>query len=126
MASKVVRASLLAALAVMSVTAAGCASGGGGSPPPPPILPPPPAPPPSPPPPPPPPVNPPSFYETPEYKGQLFSQDRNTAVELIGASTAYSAGATGEGIIVGVIDTNVDTSISELAGQVSGSFDVRA
>ncbi len=40
------------------------------------------------------------------------------------ASSAYAQGATGEGIVIAVIDTNVDTSISELTGRIAGSFDV--
>ena len=52
--------------------------------------------------------------------------DRVTGQEQIGASTAYSLGATGNGIIVAVIDTNVDTTISELTGRIAGSFDVNA
>lgn len=126
-AVKVVRAALLASLAVASVAACS-GGGGGGSPPgpPPPILPPPPPPPPPPGPPPPPPPPPASFFETPEYRGSLFSQDRNTSTELTKASSAYAQGATGQGITVAVIDTNVDTTISELTGQIAGSFDVCA
>ncbi|HVY88887.1 MAG TPA: S8 family peptidase [Hyphomonadaceae bacterium] len=124
---KVVRASLLASLAAASLAACGGGGGGGGGSPPPPILPPPPPPPPSPPAAPPPPPPPPaSSFETREYKGQLFSQDRDTTVELIGASTAYAAGATGSGIVVAVIDSGVDTTISELAGRISGTTDIRA
>lgn len=125
---KVVRAALLASLAASAVAACS-GGGGGGSPPgpPPPILPPSPPPPPPPPaglPPFPPPVAPPSSFETSEYRGSLFSQDRDTSTELIRASSAYSLGATGQGITVAVIDTNVDTSISELTGQIIGSHDV--
>jgi subtilisin family serine protease len=122
---KVVRASLLASLAVASVAA--CSGGGGGSPPgpPPPILPPPPAPPPpSPPPPPPPP--PASSFETPEYLGSGFTSGNRPGLSQIHASSAYAGGGTGQGITVAVIDTNVDTSISELTGQVTSSFDVCA
>ena len=122
---KVVRAALLASLTV--ATAAACAGGGGGSggslppppitPPPPPTIPPPPAP--------PPPLQPPAFYETPEYFGSGFVSTTNrSGLGQIGASTAYSQGATGQGIIVAVIDTNVDTSISELTGQIAGTHDV--
>lgn len=127
---KAVRASLLVSLAVASVAACS-GGGGGGSPPgpPPPILPPSPPPPPPPPaglPPFPPPVAPPASFETTEYFGSGFTSQNRSGLGQIGASTAYSLGATGQGIIVAVIDTNVDTSISELAGQIQGTFDVRA
>jgi len=123
---KVVRAALLTSLAAASLAACAGGGGGGASPPapPPPILPPPPPPPPPPPTSPPPP--PPSFFETREYTGDLFSTNRSTHVELIGASTAYSRGATGEGIVVAVIDTNVTSTITELSGQIIGNHDVNA
>ena len=120
---KVVRAALLASLTAASVAA--CAGGGGGgggglppppiTPPPPPTVPPPPAP--------PPPLNPPAFYETSEYFGS-FSSGNHSGLGQVGASTAYSKGATGQGIIVAVIDTNVDTTISELTGQIFATHDV--
>ena len=126
---KAVRAGLLASLAVASIAA--CSGGGGGSPPgpPPPILPPGPPPPPPPPaglPPLPPPVSPPASFETTEYFGSGFSSQNRSGLGQIGASTAYSLGATGNGIVVAVIDTNVDTTISELADRIQGSFDVSA
>lgn len=124
-----VRAALLATLAASTVAA--CAGGGGGSPPspPPPMLPPPP------PPPPPPPAYPPviapaASFETREYFGEGFltagglPSSNRSGLGQIHASTAYSYGATGQGVTVAVIDTNVDTSISELQGQVAGSHDV--
>ncbi len=121
---KVVRAALLVSLTAASVAA--CAGGGGGggggslppppiTPPPPPTVPPPPAP--------PPPLNPPSFYETAEYFG-TFSSGNHSGLGQVGASTAYSKGATGQGIIVAVIDTNVDTTISELTGQIFATHDI--
>lgn len=130
-AIRIVRAALLASLASASVAACAGGGGGGGGPVlPPPIAPPPPFPPPSPPPPPPPspPTQPASFYETREYLGQLFTTttDVDTSVELTRASSAYARGATGQGIVVAVIDTNVDTTISELAGRIAGSHDVCA
>jgi subtilisin family serine protease len=123
---KTVRTALLVSLAAASVTA--CASGGGGSPPPPPPPinpPPPPAP--------PPPASPPSFptqiappssFETPEYDGTGFVSDPPTGTALIGASTAYSYGATGLGITVAVIDSGIDQTSSELAGRIAGVHDV--
>jgi subtilisin family serine protease len=43
------------------------------------------------------------------------------------ASSAYAAGGTGAGITVAVIDTNVDTTISELQGQLAaGGRDINA
>ncbi len=123
--AKAVRAALLISLASSTVTA--CAGGSGGSPqsPPPPILPPsPPMMPP--PPPPPPPVSPPSSFETAEYFGSGFTSQNRSGLGQIHASSAYALGATGQGITVAVIDTNVDTSINELQGQIAGSFDTRA
>ncbi|MDP3739687.1 MAG: S8 family peptidase [Hyphomonadaceae bacterium] len=122
--AKVVRASLLVSLAAASMAA--CSGGGGGSPaaPPPPILPPSPPPPPAPPPPPPPP--PASFFETPEYLGSAFTSGNRPGLAQIHASSAYAGGGTGQGITIAVIDTNVDTSISELTGQILSSFDTCA
>ena len=130
-AIRTIRAALLASLAAASVAACAGGGGGGGGPVlPPPIAPPPPFPPPSPPPPPPPspPTQPASFFETREYLGQLFTttSDVDTSVELTRASSAYARGATWEGIVVAVIDTNVDTTISEFAGRIAGSHDVCA
>ncbi len=86
---------------------AGGGGGGGGM-----VQPLPPAPPPPPPP-------PPSSFETGEY---AFTR----GLALINASSAYSAGATGEGITVAVIDTGVDFSHPDLDGQSAGSFDMSA
>jgi len=124
---KAVRAALLLSLAASTMTA--CAGGGGGgSPPasPPPILPPSPPPTPPSPPPPPPPVSPPSTFETREYFGSAFAGMNRSGLGQIHASTAYSLGATGQGITVAVIDTGVDSTISELQGQLAGQYDVRA
>ncbi len=120
---KVVRAGLLASLAVSALAA--CGGGGGGATPSPPILPPPPAPAP-PPPPPPPPSLPAAFFETPEYFGSGFTGTDRSGLAQIHASSAYAAGATGQGIKVAVIDSGVDPTITELSGQVSGSFDIFA
>lgn len=124
---KAVRAGLLASLAAPAL--AGCAGGGGGSPtaaPPPPILPPPPAPSPAGLPPLPPQIASPGSFETQEYFGSGFTGLNRSGLGQIHASTAYSRGATGQGITVAVIDTNVDTTISELQGQIVGSHDVLA
>lgn len=127
-AMKIVRASLLASLAAASLAACGGGGGGGGVTPSPPILPPPPAAPPPPPPPPPPPA---SSFETSEYFGSGFV-DTTTGAPItarsglgpIKASSAYAAGATGTGITVAVIDSGVDGTGSELAGQISSSHDI--
>ena len=115
-----VRTGLLLSLAL----AAGACAGGGGDTgsvtPSPPILPPPPPPPPSPPPPPPPPPPPASSFETNEYFGSSTgAASPNSGLALIGASSAYARGASGRGIKVAVIDTNLDVTVSELFGQTS-------
>ncbi|MEO0754081.1 MAG: S8 family serine peptidase, partial [Pseudomonadota bacterium] len=111
---------LLASLAAPMMLA-GCSSGGSGGggvaqplPPPPPPPPPPPAPPP-----PPPPAPGADSFETAEYQ---FAE----GLDLIGASTAYAQGATGQGITVAVIDTGTDFNHPDLVGQSVGFFDVRA
>ncbi len=101
-----------------------CASGGGGggsavTP-----APPPPPPPPSPPPPPPPPpfpseIAPPSAFETSEYNA-------TGGLPVIGASAAYSIGATGSGIKVAVIDTGTIDNHPDLQGAFVQTFDVCA
>jgi hypothetical protein len=127
--TKAVRAALLVSLTAASLAA--CAGGGGGSPPapPPPINPPPPPPPLPPPPPPPPPAGPPaSFFETTEYRGSGFSAypTLGPGLEQIKASSAYAAGATGTGIKIAIIDTNVHSDISELTGRVAETHDMCA
>ena len=72
----------------------------------------------------PPQVAPSATFETQEYFGSGFTSSNRSGLGRIHASTAYSLGATGQGITVAVIDTNFDTSISELQGQIAGSHDV--
>ncbi|PWR24708.1 S8 family peptidase [Zavarzinia aquatilis] len=57
-----------------------------------------------------------SVFETAEYR-------RQAALAMVGASTAWATGASGQGIVVAVNDGQVDTSVSELAGQIaSGGY----
>jgi Subtilase family len=61
-----------------------------------------------------------SYYETTEY----FA---NRGLEVIEASSAYAAGGTGEGILVGVIDTGIDRDHPEFAGVIDDdSIDIVA
>ena len=55
--------------------------------------------------------HPPGFFETTEY----FA---NGGLEAIQASSAYAAGGTGNGILVGVIDTGIDRDHPEFAGVI--------
>lgn len=55
-----------------------------------------------------------SFYGTTEYRA-------NYGLGVIGASSAYAAGATGRGIAVGVVDTGVDVDHPELTGQIAAA-----
>lgn len=91
------------------------ACGGGSAPPP--ALQPPAAPPPSPPPPPPP-----TSFDTAEFR-------RNYGLGQINALPAYEKGASGAGVIVGVIDTGIDRDHPDLIGAISpasaNSFDPR-
>lgn len=126
--TKVVRAALLSSLAASTVAACGGGGGGGGgsgSLPPSPMLPPTSASPTVPSPAPTPVVSPPSTFETTEYFGAGFGNNQSGLAQ-IHASTAYSHGATGDGVTVAVIDSGIDTSISELSGQVAASYDVNA
>ncbi len=132
-AVKAVRAALLASLAASSVAACGGGGGGGGgtgSTAPSPMLPPDASPAAAPPVTPPPPVSPPalptSTFETKEYFGSTFTSGNRSGLGQIHASSAYARGATGKGITVAVIDSNVDSTISELQGQISASYDVNS
>ncbi|UVO54703.1 S8 family peptidase [Sphingomonas sp. SUN039] len=51
-------------------------------------------------------------YDTAEYR-------RSNAAAQAQALTAYNAGATGAGVLVGVIDSGVDATSSEFAGRIS-------
>jgi hypothetical protein len=53
-----------------------------------------------------------SYFETTEY----FA---NRGLEVVAASSAYAAGATGNGILVGVIDTGIDLDHPEFAGVIN-------
>ncbi len=55
-----------------------------------------------------------SYYETTEYQA-------NYGLGVIGASSAYAAGATGRGITVGVVDTGIDVDHPELTGQIAAA-----
>ena len=97
----------------LSVSACGSGGGSGGgissTPPPPPVITPPP------PPPPPPPT---SNFDTAEY------QRSNGAVQAQ-AIAAYNAGATGAGVIAGVVDSGIDIDSPEFSGKIhpqSGDF----
>ncbi|WP_273184585.1 S8 family peptidase [Hyphomonas adhaerens] len=101
-----------------------CASGGGGgssavTPASPPLLPPPAPPPPPPPPPFPSEIAPPSAFETREYT-------LTGGLPVIGASAAYSIGATGAGIKVAVIDTGTIDNHPDLQDAFVQTFDVCA
>jgi len=56
---------------------------------------------------------PPADFKTPEYWA-------STGLELINAASAYAQGYTGEGIVLGIIDTPVRASHPELEGKVLG------
>ncbi|WP_236643604.1 S8 family peptidase [Flavisphingopyxis soli] len=102
----------------MSVVAllplAACGGGGTSSTPPPPISTPTPTPPPAPAPTPPPTPAPTANFDTAEYR-------RSVGPSFHNAISAYTAGATGKGILVGVVDTGVDTTSLEFAGRISSA-----
>ena len=112
------QAMLSAALlgAAMGLSACGTGGGGGGAaltPPPPPE-----APPPAPPPPPPPA---PDSFETPEYFAADSSGAARSGLDLINASAAYGAGASGQGLTLAVIDTGLDADHPEFAGRIAAA-----
>ncbi len=116
---QIVRTGLLVSLIAASAACAGGGGSGGtstpapspftGSPPPPP---------------PPSPTAPASSFETSEYFfGAGTSSPKVSALSLIGASTAYATGATGAGVTVAVIDTDIHPTVTaageELAGKIT-------
>jgi hypothetical protein len=80
---------------------------------------PPPPPPPPPPSPPPPPAPPASSFETTEY-------NRTGGLDFLKASSAYTRGATGEGITIAIIDTTFDATHPDLIGQIVEIIDINA
>ena len=123
------RDSLVVSACVLALALAGCGGGGGGTgarpdpnlgapPPPVPPVPPPPAPPPPPPPPPPPAAG--TNYDDLEYR-------RSNGAASSGAIKAWSLGATGRGVKVGVIDSGINPNLAEFAGRIDpASRDVAA
>jgi len=100
---------LFGSLIALAPALAACGGGSSGVTPipPAPVAPPPPAPLP-----PPPPPNPQIDYNTAEYQ-------RSNAATAIKALSAYNAGATGEGIIVGVVDSGVNPALPEFSEKIS-------
>ncbi|ODU21824.1 MAG: hypothetical protein ABS87_05360 [Sphingomonas sp. SCN 67-18] len=102
---------LLAATALGSALALGGCGGGGGAvqstPTPQPAPAPTPAPSPA-------PTPAPTSFQTAEY-------NRSTGVVLANVLPAYQAGATGQGIVAGVIDSGVDVNSAEFAGRISSA-----
>jgi subtilisin family serine protease len=91
----------------MSPALAACGAGGSEAP----LIP---APPVAPPPPPPPPTPPQIDYDTAEYQ-------RSNAATAIKALSAYSKGATGEGVTIALVDSGVNPALPEFAGKISSS-----
>jgi len=98
---------------IFALTVSACGGGGGVSstPTPPPAVTPPAPPPPPVPPPPPPPPPPTANFNTVEY------QRSNGAVQAQ-AIAAYNAGASGTGVIAGVVDSGIDVDSPEFAGKI--------
>lgn len=102
---------LFGSLLAMAPALAACGAGGSGAP----LIPAPPVAPPPPPPPPPPSPPPPQIdYNTAEYQ-------RSNAATAIKALSAYSAGATGEGVTIAVVDSGVNPALPEFAGKISSA-----
>ncbi|HEX4738144.1 MAG TPA: S8 family peptidase [Allosphingosinicella sp.] len=116
MTARLSRSKLALSACVLALALAGCSGsggGGGGSGGVTPItpVPPPPPPPPSPPPPPPPPPPPASSFNDAEYQ-------RSNGANFEGAITAYNAGATGQGIKIGLVDTGVNPNLPDFTGKI--------
>ncbi|WP_447932675.1 S8 family peptidase [Sphingopyxis fribergensis] len=96
-------------LAIAALSLAGC-GGGGGTPRPSPTPAPPPAPTPT-----------PTPTPTPPPTGNFNTAETRMSdgVNFHGAITAYQAGATGQGILAGVIDDGIDQDSPEFAGRIS-------
>src|SRR3990167_9236021 len=103
---------LLAGIAALSLTACGGGGGAGPSPTPPPPTAPAPTPTPT-------PV--PAPTPTPPPTGNFNTAEtrRSDGANFHGAITAYKAGATGQGILAGVIDDGIDADSPEFAGRIS-------
>lgn len=62
--------------------------------------------------------NAPSFFESTEYLA-------SAGLEVLRASSAYASGATGDGVVVGVVDTGIDVDHPEFAGAIhTNSIDI--
>jgi subtilisin family serine protease len=101
-------------LSVAALSLAGCGGGGGARPSPTPAPPAAPAPTPT-------PAPAPTPTPTPPSTGNFNTAEtrRSDGVNFHGAITAYQAGATGQGILAGVIDDGIDADSPEFAGRIS-------
>ena len=109
-ARRLLGASVVAS-AALTLSACGGGGGGGGigSTPPPPVPTPSPTP-----------VPAPSPTPTPAPTSTFATAEfnRSSGLGLHGAITAYTAGATGRGVVAGVVDSGIDTNSAEFAGRV--------
>jgi len=101
-------------LSIAALSLAGCGGGGGARPAPTPAPPSAPAPTPT-------PTPVPTPTPTPPPTGNFNTAEtrRSDGVNFHGAITAYQAGATGQGILAGVIDDGIDQDSPEFAGRIS-------
>lgn len=101
-------------LSIAALSLAGCGGGGGARPAPTPAPPAAPAPTPT-------PTPVPTPTPTPPPTGNFNTAEtrRSDGVNFHGAITAYQAGATGQGILAGVIDDGIDEDSPEFAGRIS-------
>lgn len=98
-------------LGIAALSLAGCGGGGGARPSPTPAPPPAPTP-----------VPTPTPTPTPTPPSGIFNTAetrRSDGVNFHGAITAYQAGATGQGVLAGVIDDGIDEDSPEFAGRIS-------